>query len=98
MNIADQYPKRRSLTPVYGYNSTLTVHEDTSEFSSTYDYVMVFKQKGTNLEHQSKHAKHCIHAMMAAGLEIFPYLSVQNDELVVLIRCPVSFFLLNLFF
>lgn len=74
----------------------------TVEFSETYDYVMVFpmsekadKKKNVDYDEgeemkQSNVAKHCMSAMVARGLEIFPYLSVQSDELYVLVRCPVS--------
>jgi hypothetical protein len=79
----------------YGYlstESTLVVNHDTTEFSSSYDYAIVFKMRGTNRDHQSKHAKYAVHSMLEAGLEIYPYLSVQDDELIILIRCPVSIF------
>lgn len=95
MNISDAYPRRKSSqTANYGYNNslaTLAVSQDSTDFSATYDYVMVFPMKGDNHDYQSKYAKHCIHELLAAGLEVFPYLSVQFDELLVMIRCPVSF-------
>lgn len=91
MNIGDAYPKRKSATPAYGYNNELARNSlvETPEFSATFDYVMVFPMKDSD---QTKVAKHCIHEMFNAGLELFPYLSVQDDELLVLIRCPVSHF------
>lgn len=95
MNIADAYPKRKSATAVYGYNdarSSLVVNHDSNDFSSTYDYVLVFPMGGENHDEQTKYAKYCIHNMMAAGLEVFTYLSVQYDELLVLIRAPVSYY------
>ena len=65
-----------------------------TEFSGLFDYVMVFKMvetlNGGPME-QSPAAKTCMNAMLTAGLEIYPYLSCQKDELYVLIRAPVSF-------
>lgn len=115
MNISDAYPRRKSQNANYGYNntlSTLTAAQESTDFAGTYDYVMVFPMKGDNHDAQTKWAKHCIHEMLSAGLEVFPYLSVQFDELLVMIRCPVrniqkfytfysfanSFFLLFSFF
>jgi hypothetical protein len=61
--------------------------EPNPEFSDGFDYVMVFPMKEV---HQTKVTKFCIHEIMEAGLEVFTFLSVQDDELLVLIRCPVS--------
>lgn len=87
---------KRKSAGAYGYltaEATLAISHDLSEFSSTYDYCVVFKMRGSNFEKQSKYAKYAIHAMLEAGLEVFPYLSVQDDELLVLIRAPVSLML-----
>lgn len=66
-------------------------HFGVTEFSAQFDYVMVFKMvEGAEGPEQSAAAKTCINAMLTAGLEVFPYLSVQKDELYVLIRAPVS--------
>lgn len=56
-----------------------------------YDYVMVFPMEGpAGQMKQSATAKFSVQEMHKAGLETFSYLSVQNDELIVLVRCPVS--------
>lgn len=62
------------------------------ELSAHYDYVMVFKMEvgGDGRHRQTAATKDCMKSMIAAGLEIFPYQSVQNDEIYVLIRAPVS--------
>jgi hypothetical protein len=60
------------------------------KFTGQYDYVMVFPINKDTGE-QSNETKFCIHEILDAGLEIFPYKSIQEDELYVLIRCPVSF-------
>lgn len=40
------------------------------------------------VDEQTDAMKHCINNMLRSGLEIFPYPSVQVDEIYVLIRCP----------
>lgn len=66
-------------------------HFGVTEFTAQFDYVMVFKlQEADGPPEQPPAAKHCMNAMLNAGLELFPYLSVQKDELYVLIRAPVS--------
>ena len=57
------------------------------EFTAAFDYVIVFPMVDGQ---QSPAAKDVMHELIAAGLEVFPYLSVQEDELLVLFRCPVS--------
>jgi hypothetical protein len=88
------YPKRPSF--IEGQNEMATKstlkHFGKNEFSEQFDYVMVFKMVETDTQpEQSAAAKTCISAMLTAGLEVFPYLSVQKDELFVLIRAPVSY-------
>jgi hypothetical protein len=64
-----------------------------SDIAANYDYCMVFKLKTdqtTGKLRQSNTAKYCVNKMKEKGLETFNYLSVQRDELIVLIRCPVS--------
>ncbi len=62
-----------------------------NEFTETFDYVIVFpmiaNKDGSN--EQSPVARFVMHQMLGAGLEIYPYLSVQDDELLVLFRCPL---------
>src|SRR5690606_26807481 len=38
---------------------------------------------------QSPDAKYVIHTLIQAGLEVYPYLSLQRNELIVLFRAPV---------
>jgi anoctamin-10/anoctamin-7 len=59
-------------------------------FADQYDFVMVFPMTGENNETQSATATACIFSMIEAGLDIFPYLSIQKDELLVLIRADES--------
>jgi hypothetical protein len=87
------YPKRPSFVEGTNEMGTKSMLKNfgVTEFSAQYDYVMVFKMhEGENGPEQSTTAKNCINAMLTAGLEVFPYLSVQKDELYVLIRAPVS--------
>ncbi|RYH21302.1 hypothetical protein EON65_20995 [archaeon] len=103
MNIPDHYPKRPSVLQQTNYNSmnlhsTINVNIDEdgkNDFAETFDYVMVFPLK--DLTTQTKECKHVLHAMLEVGLEIYPYKSVQDDELMVLIRAPVRFSLLFYF-
>lgn len=88
------YPKRPSFVEGSNEMGTKSMLKNfgVTEFSAQFDYVMVFKMvDGPNGSEQSVTAKNCINAMLTAGMEIFPYLSVQKDELYVLIRAPVSF-------
>lgn len=60
------------------------------ELSASYDYVLVFPMEGpAGQMKQSNPAKYAVREMTNAGMETFSYLSVQNDELIVLVRCPV---------
>lgn len=95
MNLPDHYPKR----PTYifqknDFSGARAGDEEAADpskkdFLSSYEFVMVFPMEA-DFTTQTKEARHCIHEMLQAGLEIFPYKSIQNDELMVLIRCPVS--------
>lgn len=67
------------------------------ELSAQYDYVMIFPMEGEpGSMTQTKTAKHAVDEMNKAGLETFSYMSVQDDELIVLVRCPVSPIFLHL--
>jgi hypothetical protein len=96
-----QKKKSFGIASSYGMVATESIfaaNHPSNEFSNSYDYVMVFPLNGSSHEFQSKVAKHAIHEMLDAGLELFTYRSVQDDELIVLIRCPVSsLFSLSLF-
>jgi hypothetical protein len=63
--------------------------ETAVDFSSNFDYVIVFPLIGKDKNQQSPAAKFIFSELINAGLELYPYLSVQADELIVLIRCPV---------
>jgi len=56
------------------------------EFSSLFDFVAVFPvaEDGT----QTPVCKHCIAAFLRAKFDVFVYLSVQEDEIYVLLKCP----------
>lgn len=74
------------------------------EIHHLFDYVMVFKLNKGKQSGISKHCitrmleagkllvLDCLKMMggIAIGLDIYPYLSIQKDELIVLIGCPVS--------
>ena len=59
-----------------------------SDPTSKYDYCMVFKLTPEN--QQTDYSKYIVKQMTNAGLELMCYWSVQRDEIIVLIRCPVS--------
>ncbi len=71
---------------------TLIDRAPSKEFTQTFDYVIVFKmvEKKDGSSEQSPVARFVMHQMLGAGLEIYPYLSVQDDELLVLFRCPLN--------
>lgn len=73
------------------------VRTEQTDFAGQYDYVFVFKMIDNNsgVFEQSDCAKNCIHSMLEAGLEVFPYLSIQQDELMVLMKCSVRKYKLN---
>ena len=62
----------------------------TGEFSSQYDYVFIFPMLEKDYSKQSPFAQYISQALINSGFEIFSYLSVQNDELIILVKCPVS--------
>lgn len=71
------------------------------DFASQYDYVFVFnmdlvKDRDDGVREQSIAAKHCIYSMLQAGLDIYPYLSMQEDELIVLVKASVSLIIFNI--
>jgi hypothetical protein len=73
-----------------GHAKSMFGQVEINEFAQTFDYCMVFPMKKENgVFQQSPVAKYCVQEMVNAGLECFPYLSVQGDEMLVLIRCPV---------
>lgn len=57
------------------------------DFVSNFDFVMVFKTDGVT---QSGICKHCFYSMLGADLDLYPYLSIQNDELIILIGAKES--------
>jgi hypothetical protein len=71
-------------------------HRVTEEFSATFDYVIVFPLLLVHgKREQNDITKHVMHTMLDRGFELYPYLSVQDDELICLIRCPVRCTQLN---
>ena len=60
------------------------------EFSAEFDYVAVFplKAKPEDPAVQSELCKHFCAQLLHAKLELFAYVSCQEDELIVLINCP----------
>lgn len=74
-----------------GHAKSMFGQVEINEFAQTFDYCMVFpmKKDSNGIFQQSPVAKYCVQEMVNAGLECFPYLSVQGDEMLVLIRCPV---------
>lgn len=61
--------------------------KDATNYSETFDYVMVFPLNKDGS--QTDYYKDAMLRMLEAGLEVFSYKSVQEDELYVLIRCPL---------
>lgn len=75
-----------------------------ASFMSQFDYVLIFSaidkanvslqppEKGDKLDkpplYQSRIFRACIFDMIKAGLQVYPYLSVQEDEYIVLVRAP----------
>ncbi len=72
-------------------NPSLINRAPSKEFTETFDYVIVFKmvENKDGSKEQSPVARFVMHSMLSAGLEIYPYLSVQDDELLVLFRAPL---------
>lgn len=98
MELQNNYPNRPHAIPAgpsFKNDQSFIVTSDgkkAKEFTNTFDYVIVFKMEDKDGQMvQSDVAKHVMHAMLESGLEIYPYLSVQDDELLVLFRCPVRF-------
>lgn len=61
------------------------------EFCMQYDYVAVFPWFPDDPKWKSKEEFHILRMVRwiaESGLQIYPYLSVQNDELIVLIKAP----------
>ena len=75
------------------------VRTEQTDFAGQYDYVFVFKMvkndNNSGVFEQSDCAKKCIFSMLEAGLEVFPYLSIQQDELLVLVKCSVRIYKFN---
>lgn len=94
MSSTMNYPKRPSFESGKSESVNLSVLKNfgVTEFTEQFDYAMVFKTVEGNdgSSSQSAACKTCLNAMLTAGLEVFPYLSVQKDEVYVLIRAPVS--------
>lgn len=89
----DRKPRSASWTAYAASQGHKSIREiranDMKEFSAKFDLVLVFPMEGENKQQQTDVAKHLMYEMLDAGLEIFTYLSVQDDELYCLIRAPV---------
>jgi hypothetical protein len=88
-------PPRPTLGHDVSVKSILKVDNNTDkEFTNSFDYVMVFGMLDPCDPLmdmiQSPEAKTAIYQMLEAGLEVFPYLSCQKDELYCLIRAPLE--------
>lgn len=81
----------RDSEAALGGRKSVVKHIKNEELSSNYDYVMVFpmEKASTGGYQQTLNAKFAVSEMNKAGLETFSYLSIQDDELIVLVRCPV---------
>ena len=108
MELQNHYPVKSEGTiagvgKTYASEKSMIVKggKNITEFSGAFDFVIVFPMQevteadGSFRREQSDTAKHVMHAMLNAGLEIYPYLSVQDDELLVLFRAPVGIFFFN---
>jgi hypothetical protein len=79
-------------------------NKDVDCFSAQFDYAIVLPIDKNVLGNENNKDVKCfdnnealpistkfiILALLEAGLEIYNFLSVQNDELIVLVKCPVS--------
>lgn len=81
---------RRSSSINYSSGHSFLKAAPTADFSSTFDYVIVFPLEGANKDQQTDVCKHAMLAMIQSGFQIYPYLSVQNDELICLLRLPYN--------
>jgi hypothetical protein len=70
---------------------------DKSNWHQRFEYVMVFPMMGPDQtpwkthrpENEPSHrARDIVNRMIEVGMELYPYLSLQGDELIVLITCP----------
>jgi uncharacterized protein YajQ (UPF0234 family) len=65
----------------------------TGDLSEQYDYCMVFKRENDSEGKPTidpDHAKYIVKVMKDCDLDVYVYYSVQDDEILVLIRCGVS--------
>ncbi len=76
-----------------GPTSLADVKRPSIDFSGQFEYVIVFKlvkNESTGKYEQTKEMKNLIHTMIGAGLTVFPYLSFQKDELIVLLNAEMA--------
>ncbi len=76
------------LNPKELHESSKRMSTLSSELCDQYDLVMVFPLKKECQITQRTRQTH--EAIIAAGLETFCYYSIQKDELLVLVRCPLK--------
>lgn len=92
-----------NLTAQTIYTDKLYVYDqecafDRESWHQKYEYVMVFAMMGpeqspwkNNLPAEIPHrARDIVDRLHAVGIEVYPYLSIQKDELILLITCPSS--------
>jgi len=74
----------------FTFNSGEKVLPDVSEdeFASNFEYAAVFKLDDE--EKPSSFCKRFVKDLQKSNIEMFFYKSVQHDELIILIRAPVS--------
>ena len=73
------------------FNDQFNVHFIV-DFSSEYDYVLVFKMEGEGEnKKQSDIAKYFVSVLKKHDFKVFSYLSVQADELIILLKPSVLF-------
>lgn len=92
-NYQNAYPKRPSaFMNKDDKRHSILKNIPVNEFSGTFDYVFVFPMENAGVDgattQQSPVTRHCLNQLITTGLEVYPYLSVQKDELIVLVRCP----------
>jgi len=77
---------------IFKDNKHLSIRaKDTTELASQYDMVMVFPMEGKQKPYtQSGECKYVLNEMKESGLETFCYLSMQEDEIFILVRAPLK--------
>jgi hypothetical protein len=72
--------------------SSYVTYVENYDIAAQYDYVMVFSMEGDDKmqpKKQTTFARQVIRTLEEAGFDAFKYLSVKEDEMIVLIRPSV---------